>query len=173
MDTVPRGWTPVGYGCAVSNHASCARAGVLLLPHGTHPHPSHASACLAGTWSATTCLMCAVRHRRQRGGGASTAGDGECSRLRFPLLLQLQWTPSTHVNRWSTLCVLYTQLQAPDSGQPLVCFRPTLYTPNDEIANIRCIANGVARSPMACRAVPSPKLVSTLPRVAGVDFRRH
>ena len=86
MDTVPRGWTPVGYGCAVSNHASCARAGVLLLPHGTHPHPSHASACLAGTWSATTCLMCAVRHRRQRGGSASTAGDGEWSRLCFPLL---------------------------------------------------------------------------------------
>ena len=39
----------------------------------------------------------------------------------------LQWAPSTHVNRWSTLCVLYTQLQAPDSGQPLVCFRPPLY----------------------------------------------
>ena len=70
----------------MSNHASCARAGMLLLPHGTCLHPSHASVCSAGTCSATTCLLRAVRHRRQQGGGASTAGDGEWSRLCFPLL---------------------------------------------------------------------------------------
>ena len=29
----------------------------------------------------------------------------------------LQWTQFTHVNRLRTLCVLYMQLQAPDSGQ--------------------------------------------------------
>ena len=127
MDTVPRGWTPVGYGCAVSNHASCAHAGMLLLAHGTHLHPSHASACLAGRWSTTTCLLRAVRHRRQQGGGAGTAGDCECRVHASHCCGMLPWTHITHVNRCSTLCVLHTLLQAPDSGQPLVPFGPPLY----------------------------------------------
>ena len=69
--TASHGWTPGWTACAMSNHGCCAAAGMLLLPHGTHLHPSCAPACLAGTWSTTTCLLHAARQRRQRGAEAA------------------------------------------------------------------------------------------------------
>ena len=55
----------------MSNHGCCAAAGMLLLPHGIHLHPSCAPACLAGTWLTTTWLLHAARRRRQRGVAAA------------------------------------------------------------------------------------------------------
>ena len=53
--------------CAMCNHASCADAGMLLLPHGTHQHLSRVCACLSGARAASGCLLHDVRRWRLRG----------------------------------------------------------------------------------------------------------
>ena len=61
----PGGWTAGWSACAMSKHSCCARAGILVLPRGTHLHLSRVSACLAGTPSTTDYLLHASRQRRQ------------------------------------------------------------------------------------------------------------
>ena len=57
----------MGCSCAMSNHGTCAHAGMLLLPHGTHKHLSRGCARLAGTRTTSGCLLHTVRQWRLRG----------------------------------------------------------------------------------------------------------
>ena len=60
MDTLQRSCAQ----CTMSNHGSCARAGTLPLPHGTHLLLSRACACSAGAWTASGGLLHAGCQRR-------------------------------------------------------------------------------------------------------------
>ena len=60
-----------GYGCAVSNHACCTCAGMLVRPHGTRLHLTRVFTCSQVTQPTQCRLLHAVRHRRQRGAGAA------------------------------------------------------------------------------------------------------
>ena len=57
----------VACSCAMSNYDTCADAGMLLLPHGTHKHLRRACARLAGARTTSGCLLPAVRWWRLRG----------------------------------------------------------------------------------------------------------
>ena len=70
-------------GSAIITHGCCACAGMLLLPHGTHLHPTRVPACLEGTRSTTDWLLHTGHQRRQQGAATallvSTAGrSGGC-----------------------------------------------------------------------------------------------
>ena len=56
---------------AMSNYDTCADAGMLLLPHGTHKHLRRAYARLAGARATSGCLLHAVRWWRLRGSAAA------------------------------------------------------------------------------------------------------
>ena len=60
MDTVARS-------CAMSNHGSCACAGMLLLPHSTRQHLRRVRARLAGARTTPRYLLHVVRRWRLRG----------------------------------------------------------------------------------------------------------
>ena len=61
----------VACSCAMSDHGTCACAGMLLLPHGTHKHLRRAYARLAGARATSGCLLHAVRWWRLRGSAAA------------------------------------------------------------------------------------------------------
>ena len=82
---VPCGWT-LGCSCAMSNHDSCACAGMLLLTHGTHWHLSRVRACLAGAPRTPSHLVHAVRWRRKTRLCGSSASAVASSRLCLPQL---------------------------------------------------------------------------------------
>ena len=77
------GWDTWMDGFAVSNHACCGRAGMLVRPHGTRLHPTRVSACSQATQPTQDRLLHAVRHRRQRGASSSTGGVACRSRWYF------------------------------------------------------------------------------------------
>ena len=60
-----------GCSCAMSNHSSCAHAGMLLLTHGSHQHLSRVCACLLGARATPRCLLHVVRRWRLRGYAAA------------------------------------------------------------------------------------------------------
>ena len=70
--------------CAMSNHASCACAGMLLLAHGTHMHLSCVCACLAGVPRTPSHLVHAGRWRRKTRLCGSSASVAATSRLCLP-----------------------------------------------------------------------------------------
>ena len=84
------GWDTWMDGFAVSNHACCGRAGMLVRPHGTRLHPTRVSACsqayMLNTYSVVftggrnTCINTRVHSDPPRQPAAAT----EYSPLLFP-----------------------------------------------------------------------------------------
>ena len=104
--------------CAMSNHASCACAGMLLLAHGTHMHLSCVCACLAGVPRTPSHLVHAVRRWRKTrlcGNCASAVGSSRAClpRLWLAAVDQLHsserlWdtAPGMHAVTGSRLCCI-------------------------------------------------------------------